>query len=81
MRYVIFFILTTNLSFASCNYVVNLLEKCPSKAQIASMEYQKKFFADLAAKKAATKLAAKSAVLNKHVAKTTKPKVVHTHKG
>ena len=79
----IFFILTTNITFASCNYPVNLLEKCPSKAQIASMEYQKKFLADVAAKKAAdAKLAAtKKVVLNKNVAKTTKPKVVHTHKG
>jgi hypothetical protein len=70
MQYLIVFILTTNLSFASCTFVVNLMEKCPSKAQIASMEYQKKFFAELAAKKAAgAKLVANKKAAVKKVAK------------
>lgn len=71
MQYLVLFILTTNLSFASCTFVVNLMEKCPSKAQIASMEYQKKFFAELAAKKAANKKAASKKVAKLNVNRKT----------
>lgn len=75
MKYLILFVLTTNLSFAACQFTVNLLEKCPSKESIAAMQYQKKFFADLAARKAAkaTLIAKKEPKQEK----TTKP----VHKG